>query len=1114
MNRCASPEYPAWLAEAASRSPLMACVDSESWGGEDGVLKALFAELLRQDGFAVEFGQRSLGGSTVSKLVQEHGWSALFMDVAAPEQTQQVLVEGGGTVTLARERITPSNISALLHKHKVPPRPDCMVIDVDGLDFWIWDSIDPYFQPGLVVIEYNVHVGLHIEATIEPDENWVYQSTKDYGASFSALCGLAARKGYRLIHIHGPWNLYFLRTDLDWPAERSVYPDLDEAGFKLLTDTNAFYDTLCGGKRPSWFASSSPDVSRAPWQILCPPQRTQTLDIAGVSLQVLGDKHDLQWYQQRKSHEEIHSQLYLILAAENFKSFIDIGANIGMNSIIARRAVPGIRLVCVEADPQLVDLMKANFAHHAINDAVIVNAAAGSVDCSSVTFSLNPTSTLDNRVNVAGWPKVNVPAVRMDRLLTDLQLPPRAFIKIDTQGFELHVLHGLVDFLEQRNDWLLKMEFAPDWLESQDTDPQEVLEFLQQRFEFAEFLERVPYGLSSTDSLFAYPIASTDHSDFLRHVRAQNKNGLGWVDLIVRPRKSATGLTPVYSSRLHDRFSELPPDELHRLVPREKWFHDMHLAGNRTGSWVYGAEMPPNYHLFPILRYLNELDVTGACCLDIGTYDGMTAFSLAARGAGHVDATCQFDLDRFRIARALGGWSRLAYFPATDLDTINASFLPAQYDLIVMSAMLHHLLSPLEALVEARRLVKAGGFLLVEVVVRDGLPSGVQLNTALDDPVYGQPTIWIPSELAFTEMLRFAGFTVRSQTQLIGTRRARETNYDRVTWLAQAVSSSEIDGAKPALTALHKNVKQIGKHALVPEPSSNTDPVTIQYRGSLGRRTLNPWLEQPVDLLQPDWKDPDPIRHAFIRVADNTDFARLVSKHANGAFTPEDLRHLPSRYPGQQMPEGMHWGLKQLGNLHVLDHVFDLGLRNILEIGPGFNLYFPNHLPSWCEYTGLDDSGFYPDSLISDAESTRIPGRRVRGLLGKGNHCLPLGTFDACVSVSVLEHVADADINSVSSEMYALLRPGGWALHSIDVPVQQIAVYARRWFSAMEAVGFLVKPEEVSLDVNATPFTEPLSIQTTFYGAYRPSIWDGNEIRLGTAMTTLLVAMRKPRSTV
>lgn len=491
----------------------------------------------------------------------------------------------------------------------------------------------------------------------------------------------------------------------------------------------------------------------------------------------------------------------------------------------------------------------------------------------------------------------------------------------------------------------------------------------------------------------------------------------------------------------------------------------------------------------------------------------MTAFSLAARGAARVDATCQFDLKRFRIARALGGWPQVAYYPKTDLDLIHAQFPAASYDLLVMSAMLHHLLSPLEGLIEARRLLKPGAWLLVEVVVRDGHGAEVQLNTALPDPVYGHPTIWIPSPAAFDAMLRFAGLEPHSQTRLIGTRRARETNYDRITVLARAVNADTITGRTPGLQELHRKVKQIGRHPLAPDMPTDAVHAELRCTTPPGQSVLNPWFEQPSDPLQPAWTDPDPRRATFVRVADNADFARLVGRHPDGAFTPEDLRHLPSRYPGQAMPEGMRWGLKQLGQLHVLDHVRDLGLVKVLEAGPGFNLYFPNHLPTWCRYTGLDDGGFYDEQLIADADAHRGGGRRVRGLLGQAGHGLAPESFDACVSVSVPEHVPDTAMAAVCRDMFALLRPGGWALHSIDLPPAQMDGRGQRWLQALQAAGFVVEADAINTDParTAAPFTEPLSIVTTFYGGYRPSIWGDTGIKGTSSPLTLLVAMRKPQ---
>ena len=535
-----------WKTRAATLSPLLQFADRTSWGGEDGVLRALFSHLPRQAGFAIEFGQRSAATGTVGTILRELGWSALYMDEAAPSGVQRHPMPTGGVVTVAQERVSPSNINTLFRRHGVPLRPDCLVIDVDGLDLWVWDAIEPVFEPAVVVIEYNVHAGLLIEASIELDESWTYARSKDYGASFAALCALARRKGYRLVHVHGPWNLYFLRQDLELPRALLVRPVLTHEEFAELTDTAAFYDALCSGKRPSWFGAHAPDLSRRPWCLLAPNERSQRIDIDDVALQVLADKHDVQWYQQRKVHEERHSLLYPMLAAADFANVIDVGANVGMISIFARLALPAVRLVCVEADPRLVQLLRTNLAALQIQDAVVVNAVAGMADEGTVTFSLNPSSTLDNRVSVESWSQVHVPAVRLDRLLGELKISGRTFIKIDTQGFELHVLRGLDAFLRTQHDWLLKMEFAPDWLESQGTDPLTVLAYLDEHFEFAELLERLPYGIANTSALFAHPVSVERHADFVRHVRSQNRNGLGWVDLIVRLRPSAvTAAEPV-----------------------------------------------------------------------------------------------------------------------------------------------------------------------------------------------------------------------------------------------------------------------------------------------------------------------------------------------------------------------------------------------------------------------------------------------------------------------------------------------------------------------------------------------------------------------------------------
>jgi FkbM family methyltransferase len=526
-----------WLNRASAVSPLLRYATPGEWGGESGVLSAIFETLPEQARFAVEFGQRTLMGGTVSRLVHSRGWSALYMD---PEAEAATAVSGEQRIALARETVTSGNINELFLRHGVPEDLDCLVVDIDGIDYWVWRALAPEYKPALVVIEFNAHVPLGVEATLADAPRWRYQPGKDYGASFSAQCRLAAQKGYRLIHVHGPWNLYFLRNDLPWPAELDIRQPLDARGFALLTDTESFYEALCGpGKRPTWFERPEPDVSRRPWELLAPAVPVRELEVADMPIQVIADKHDLHWYQQRKTHEERQSLLYRFLGDAGFDAFVDVGASVGYVSIIAALALPQASGVAIEADPRLARLLRHNLRNnlgHGSGRVEVVNAIVGDRDEAATSFSLNPGSTLDNRVTMPTWEQVRVPALRLDTLLPRLGLQGRTFYKIDTQGYELHVLRGLETTLAQRGDWLIKMEFAPDWLRSQGTDPLDVLQHLQQRYEFAECPERIPFGSRGIDTLFAAPLCADQHETFVAHVCSLSARGLGWVDLIVRPR--------------------------------------------------------------------------------------------------------------------------------------------------------------------------------------------------------------------------------------------------------------------------------------------------------------------------------------------------------------------------------------------------------------------------------------------------------------------------------------------------------------------------------------------------------------------------------------------------
>jgi len=569
------------------------------------------------------------------------------------------------------------------------------------------------------------------------------------------------------------------------------------------------------------------------------------------------------------------------------------------------------------------------------------------------------------------------------------------------------------------------------------------------------------------------------------------------------------------ATKHRDGYFDKPRTRLVEKAKKKKFFHDMALKGYRTGTHVYPAHYPPNYHLFPVLSYLQELDLKRARCIDIGSFDGMTAFVLSELGAADIDATCQHDLERFRIARAIGGYKNIAYYPNTDLDQIRRTFDENSYDIVIMSAMLHHLVSPLDGLLDARRLLKTGGYFILEVVTVDDNEAGLLLNTIRKDPVYGTPTIWLPSQQTAEGMLNLACFEIISSTRLLGGAAARETNHDRITFLARAVSPGADTNSKKT-TEIHNTVKKLGSLNL--ETLSGQAPgSSAQFTGKPGGRTLNIWSHNKHTPLQPEWENPTPMRGTRFSIGSVQDFRNLASKHKDGAFEWEDIYLLGARCPGEAMPDGMRWGLKQLGNLHALDHIKKWGCQKILEVGGGFNLYFDRHSPSWAEVDVIDDEGFYDKPLLDMAKAARKRGRTYEGLLGAAQKIIPDETYDACISSSVLEHIPDEAIDGACGDMYRLLKPGGWALHSLDLRDLELKEKGQRWLEALRRSGFLVSDEEISIDLDKlretglVPLSESLAIEMRFYHGYKQNIWgDPATNRDVRPNLTILISMRKP----
>src|SRR5262245_28452347 len=127
---------------------------------------------------------------------------------------------------------------------------------------------------------------------------------------------------------------------------------------------------------------------------------------------------------------------------------LDLGANQGEFSRLMLARFPRARVILVEANPELVDRLKARFAG---TTATVVHAAIGGTSGASVEFYLSDQSMASSiskdlsavhGLRDAGTP-VMVPMTTLRELMNRFALDRVDLVKMDIEGAEFDVIEGL-----------------------------------------------------------------------------------------------------------------------------------------------------------------------------------------------------------------------------------------------------------------------------------------------------------------------------------------------------------------------------------------------------------------------------------------------------------------------------------------------------------------------------------------------------------------------------------------------------------------------------------------------------------------------------------------------
>jgi hypothetical protein len=115
-------------------------------------------------------------------------------------------------------RLTRDNVNDLIRADLGERDADLLCIDVDGLDYWVWEATT-CIRPRVVVIEYLSIWGAETSVTVPYREDFepVYAGRFGIygGASLPALVKLGRKKGYRLVGCQRyGYNAFFVREDI------------------------------------------------------------------------------------------------------------------------------------------------------------------------------------------------------------------------------------------------------------------------------------------------------------------------------------------------------------------------------------------------------------------------------------------------------------------------------------------------------------------------------------------------------------------------------------------------------------------------------------------------------------------------------------------------------------------------------------------------------------------------------------------------------------------------------------------------------------------------------------------------------------------------------------
>jgi hypothetical protein len=188
--------------------------------GDDGIIQWLIHNMQIEEENFVEFGVQDYKESNTRFLLMNNNWSGMVIDGSAKNIKKIINSSYYWRHALQAEHafVNRDNINNLLLTSGFGKNIGLLHIDIDGMDYWVWEKISA-ITPSILILEYNSLFGCERAITVPYDAEFIrsryHYSNLYFGASLVALCDLSNKKGYAFIGCNSAGNnAYFVKRNL------------------------------------------------------------------------------------------------------------------------------------------------------------------------------------------------------------------------------------------------------------------------------------------------------------------------------------------------------------------------------------------------------------------------------------------------------------------------------------------------------------------------------------------------------------------------------------------------------------------------------------------------------------------------------------------------------------------------------------------------------------------------------------------------------------------------------------------------------------------------------------------------------------------------------------